>query len=185
MQEIKWVGMPLPTEDEIEDEVVSLIVGIMRYKKQYDRPHAKWRVGTTADTQGVLQSLGDHQPLVELSSWHRGSSQRAANEIAQYHGMEMEGSTDEDDAFIYAYTDRFPTREERMRREKEPLTVKQKKIFRAIEQYIERNERGPTKTELAKIMGHRSTTTTAGFLDILDRKNWIMVEHGRRRIELL
>ena len=57
----------------------------------------------------------------------------------------MEGIPDEGDPYIYAYTDRPPTKDERKQREKEPLTLKQKRIFRAIKEYVESNGRGPTK----------------------------------------
>lgn len=182
---MKWSGMPNPTEMQIEEEVASLVLSIVNFKKRNNSPGAQWKVGTTGNFSHLLQVWECCQPLAGASSWHEGTPKRAAQEIADYHGMEIEGRLNLTDTYIYAYTDSFPTREERRRREKEPLTVKQKRAFRAISQYIARNGRGPTKTELARILGHRSLKTTTGFLDILDKKNWIMVEDGRRRIELL
>ena len=90
--------------------------------------------------------------------------------------MEKEGVPYEEDTYIYAYSDRPPTRDERKQREKEPLTLKQKRIFRAIKKYVENIGRGPTKREVMRLAGHRSTSTTNGFLDILNKKNWIIFD---------
>ena len=180
-----WTGMPEPTKEQIEEEVVFLITKIMEWKKRNDRPGAIWKVGTTKAAQKRLSKLKDCQPVIGLSGWEKGSPQRATQEIAECHGMEMEGNTSEGDEEIYAYTDRYPTKDERRQREKEPLTLKQKRIFRIIKEYVTCNERGPTKRDVMRIAGHRSTTTTNGFLDILDRKNWIIIGFGRQRIELI
>ena len=99
--------------------------------------------------------------------------------------MELEGTPHIEDTWIYAYTDRPPTRRERQQREKEPLTVKQKILFRAMRDYVENNGKGPTKAEVQRLAGHRSATTTKGFLRILDRKNWIILSEGNNRIELI
>ena len=98
--------------------------------------------------------------------------------------MELEGIPDEGDNCIYVYTDREPTREERRRRNKEPLTLKQKAVFRAIRKHISEHDSGPTKSEIMRAMGHRSMTTTNGYLAILARKNWILPPERRRPIEL-
>ena len=46
--------------------------------------------------------------------------------------MELEGLPDERLHCIFVFTDWEPTREERTRRNKKPLTLKQKAVFRAI-----------------------------------------------------
>ena len=185
MNEGQWVAMPESTEERIEEEVVSLTLRIMEWKKRNDRPGAKWKVGTTTDEEKRLKKLRSPQTALAISSWERGSPERAAKEISEYHGMEMEGTPDEKDTYIYAYTDRPPTKHERKQREKEPLTKKQKRIFRAIKEYVESNGRGPTKSEVTRIAGHQSSSTTNGFLNILDKKNWIIVDEGRKPIELI
>ena len=187
MNEGQWMGMPESTEEQIEEEVVSLILGIMERKKRYDRPGAKWKVGTTTDIEKRLMKFRNPQleTAFSISSWHRGSPKRAAKEISEYHGMEMEGIPDEEDTSIYVYTDRPPTKHERKLREKEPLTIKQKRIFRAIKEYVESNGRGATKREVMRIAGHKSATTTKGYLNILDKKNWIIVDEGQKPIELI
>ena len=157
----------------------------MEWKKRNDRPGAKWKIGTTTDTKKRFSKLKGPQIALACGSWKKGSPKRAAEEISEYHGMEMEGVPDEGDPYIYAYTDRPPTKHERKQREKEPLTLKQKRIFRTIKGYVESNGKGPTKREVMRIVGHKSATTTYGFLDILDRKNWIIVEEGRKPIELI
>ena len=185
MNEEQWVGMPEPTEEQIEEDVVFLIREIMQWKERNDRLGAKWKIGTTIDSEKRLSELKGSQIALAFGIWKKGSPKRAAEEISEYHGMEVEGIPDEGDTCIYAYTDRPPTRDERKQREKGPLTLKQKRIFRAIKQYVESNGRGPTKREVMRLAGHRSTTTTNRFLDILDRKNWIIVEEGRKPIELI
>ena len=185
INENKWVTMPESTEERIEEETVSLIRMIMEWKKRNDRPGAKWKVGTTTDVEKLLSNLRSPQIAQTISSWERGSPRRAAEEIFEYHGMEMEGIPGKEDTYIYAYTDRPPTRDERKQREKEPLTIKQKRIFRAIKEYVESNGRGPTKREVMRIAGHRSAANTNRFLDILDKKNWIIVEEERKPIELV
>ena len=181
----KWVGMPPPTEEHIEEEVVCCTFAIVEFKKRNDRPGARWKVGTINDVMEKLRNLESPKIVYGQEGWHTGSAQKAATEIAEFHGMEIDGTLRADDVGIYVYTDRAPTKRERSRRESEPLTVKQKRVFRAIKEYAEHNGRGPTKTELMRIMGHKSATTTNGFLNVLERKNWIIAEGGRRRIELL
>ena len=181
----KWVGIPPPTEEEIEEEVMYSVFSIMKFKKKNDRPGARWKEGTTNDVMETLQSLDSSRICYGQEGWHTSSAQREAAEISEHHGMEIDGILCVEDVGIYVYTDRAPTMEERRRREREPLTVKQKRVLRAIREFAIRNGRGPTKTELMKTMGHKSATTTNGFLDILERKNWIIAERGRRRIELL
>ncbi len=110
---MKWVGMPQPTEQQIEEEAVSLILGVMKFKKNNDRPGAKWKVGTTRDAEAYLENLSGTQMGIALSRWHHGSVQKAAQEIAEYHGMEIGGTANEIDETIYAYTDRVPTSDER------------------------------------------------------------------------
>lgn len=181
----KWVGMPPPTEEQIEEEVVCWTFAIVEFKKRNERPGARWKVGTTNDVMEKLRNLESPKIGYGQEGWHTGSAQRAATEIAEFHGMEIDGTLRADDVGIYVYTDRAPTKRERSRREREPLTVKQKRVFRAIKEHAEHNGRGPTKTELMRIMGHKSATTTNGFLNVLERKHWIIAEGGRRRIELL
>ena len=185
MNKEQWTGMPEPTEEQIEEEVVCLIRGIMQWKEKNDRRGAKWKIGTTTDSDKRLSKLKGSEIAQDFGSWKKGSPKRAAEEISEYHGMEMEGIPDEGDPYIYAYTDRPPTKHERKQREKEPLTLKQKRIFRAIKEYIESNGRGPTKREVMRLAGHRSPATTNRFLEILDKKNWIIVEEGRKPIELI
>lgn len=71
---------------------------------------------------------------------------------------------------IFGYTNREPTRDERRRRNKEPLTVKQKAVFRAIRKHIAEHGKGPKKSEVIRAMGHRSSETTNGYLVILARR---------------
>ena len=182
---MKWVGMPQPTEQQIEEEAVSLILGVMKFKKNNDRPGAKWTVGTTRDAKTCLENLSGTQMGIALSGWHHRSAQKAALETAEYHGMVIEGTANENDEAIYAYTDRAPTIDERKNRDKDPLTLKQKIVLREIKSFFRRNDKGPTKTELMIILGHRSTKTTNGFLEILERKNWIIIREEQRRIELI
>ena len=180
---MQWVGMPKPTQEEIEQEAVSFIRMLMEWKKRNDRPGAKWKVGTTKYEVARLEN--PNTTYIALSGWKFGSAHIAAQEIAQYHGMKIEGNTDRNDATIFVYTDRPPTMAERKRRDKDPLSLKQKIVFRAIEAFEETNGKGPTKTELMKILGHRSAKTTNEYLDILERKNWTIVTVGQRRIELI
>ena len=121
---MKWVNMPEPSQEEIEEEAVSFIQMIMKWKKRYDRPGAKWKVGTTQHE--VARHENPNTMYFPVSGSHLGSAHIAAQEIAAYHGMEIEGSTDGNDNTIFAYTDRIPTIAERKRRDKEPLTLKQK-----------------------------------------------------------
>ena len=179
------VLFPDSAEEHIEEEVVRLIFIIMEWKKGYDRPGALWRVGTTNDAKTRLEALPLGYVMLGVSSWHVGSAVRAAQEIAEYHGMELEDDLTEDDAEIYAYTDRPPTISERKTRAKDALTKKQKRVFRAIKTYYAENGQGPSKIDVKRMMGHRTVTTTNGFLHILQRKNWIIVPEGRQPIELI
>ena len=182
-----WSGMPESTTEQIEKDVVSLIATIMEWKKRNDRPGAKWKIGTTRDAIERLEKLNDCQAQTALGllSREKGNPQRAAQEIAEYHDMELDGNTSEEDTEIFTYTDRSPTKDERRQRVKVSLTVKQKRIFWIIKEYIVRNGRGPTKRDVMRIAGHRSPTTTNELLDILDRKNWIIVGFGRQCIETI
>ena len=177
--------MPESTEEEIEEEVASLIMMIVTWKKRNDRPGAEWKVGTTRDVDKILESHPPRTVIGGWSSWKQGSPQRAAREIAEYHGMKIEGTTKRDDTHIYTFSDRLPTIDEIRQREKEPLTVKQKTVFRIIRRYFDGNGQGPTKTEVRRITGHRNTTTTKQSLDILERKNWIIVGERSQRIKLI
>ena len=38
---MQWVGMPAPTEEQFEEDIVSLIQTVMDYKRRNDRPGAK------------------------------------------------------------------------------------------------------------------------------------------------
>ena len=180
-----WVGFPESTDEQIEDEVVGLIFTIMKWKNRYNRPGAQWRVGTTNDAKAKLQTLASRHVPLGVSSWHVGSPMKAAQEIVEYHGMDLEGPLHEQDTEIYAYVDRPPTTYERKLREKIPLTRKHKMVFTAIKQYYEKKGQGPSKSEVRSIMGHRSITTTNDYLEILQRKNWIFVEEESRFIELI
>ena len=119
-----------------------------------------------------------------MCGWCSGSAERAAEELAEYHGMELEGVPDERHHCIFVYTDREPTREELKRRNKEPLTLKQKTVFRAIRKHVDEHGSGPTKSEVMRAMGHRSLKTTDGYLAILARKNWILPPAGGLPIQL-
>ena len=182
--EIAWVGMPEPTKEQIEGEVVSLITAVIEWKKRNDRPGAKWKIGTTQNAFKRINMLPDCQPAQMWTSWMKGCPQEDALELIEYHGMKIDGDTHEIDTEIYAYTDRYPKKDEIRQRAKEPLTVKQKRMFRIIKEYVACNGHGPTKRDLMRIAGHRSPTTTYGFLGILSRKNWIIVERGRHCIEI-
>ena len=190
MQEPGWTGMPEPTDEQIEREAVSTVGALFKWKKRYDRPGAKWTAGTTSDADKIIEEHDyAHTPFsahfIAQSSWHPGSARRAALELAEHHGMVLEGVPSDDDNYIYVFVDRSPTRQERAQREKEPLTIKQKQLFRKIRKYAEGRGRGPTRSECARMSGHRSTTTTNGLLEILARKNWIILEPGQRSIELI
>lgn len=180
---MQWVGIPIPTEEQVEEEIVSLIRMVMDYKRRNDRPGAEWHVGTKRYLEQSLGTLDG--PQIAVSGSYLGSAHRAAQEITDYHGMELHGNISEDDDTIYAYTDRFPTIDERKQRAKEPLTLKQKLAFRKIKAFVHQNSRGPTRTELMRLLGHRSSTSTHGLLDILERKNWAFVSKGQPYVELL
>lgn len=183
---MSWFGDP--TEEEIERGVVSAISSIMQYKKNHDRCGARWYVGTSADdAEGRIAELfGDgSNPAVAVSVWEKTAAARAAREMAAYHGMELDGNPQGTDMYVYAYTDREPTVEERRKRPKEVLTVKQKRVFNAIKAHMDRIGRVPTQAELMRAMGHRSGSTTRQFLEILERKNWIIAPGHGERLEIL
>ena len=180
---MQWVGRPMPTDEQVEQEIVSLIRMVMDYKRRNDRPGARWRVGTKRYLEQSLGTLDG--PQTAVSGSYLGSAHRAAQEIADYHGMELQGNISEDDDTIYAYTDRFPTIDERKQRAKDPLTVKQKLAFRKMKAFMQENNRAPTKSELMNLLGHRSSTSTHGLLDILERKNWVFVSESQPYVELI
>lgn len=43
-----------------------------------------------------------------IGGWFSDSAKRTAEELAEYHGMELEGVPDEDHECIFGYTDRRP-----------------------------------------------------------------------------
>ena len=100
---MKWTGMPNSTEMELEEEVAILVLSIVNFKKRYNSPGAQWRVGTTDNFSHLLQEWEYYRPLAGASSWHKGTPKRAAQEIADYHGMDVEGRLDLTDTYIYAY----------------------------------------------------------------------------------
>lgn len=182
---MKWVGLPKSTEEELEREVVSMVIRVIEFRKRNDRLEARWTVSTTSNPEHVLGSFKGSEVALCVSGWCLGSAHKAAQEIAQFHGMELEEPTTENDSAIYAYTDRPPTMEERKQLHKDPLTLTQKLVFRKIRSFVGKHNKGPTKTELMKILGHRSMKSTKGILDILERKNWIFVRGRGQRIELI
>ena len=181
MGETDWIGFPDPTEEQLERAAVSLMLRIAEWKKQNDYPGALWTVGTARSdsSERVEKLITCERPLIALSTLKVGAPDIAARELAEHHGMRLERETAAEHATIYAYTDRFPTKAEKRTRPKEVLSVKQKRIYNAIRSYLSQHGVGPTKVELARIMGHRSTTTTNGFLKILEEKNWIILEDCR------
>ena len=178
MGEIRWRGFPDPTDEQVERGAVSLMFRIVNWKKQNDYPGALWIVGTAQSdkSERVDRLFASERPAIVLSTLKVGAPDIAARELAEHHGMRLEQESATDDATIYAYTDRFPTRAEKRKRSKKVLTVKQKRVYSAIRRYFDQHGVGPTKAELARIMGHRSTTTTNGFLKLLEEKNWIILE---------
>ena len=176
--------MPPWSDKAVESEAVFYVHSIVQWMRSLDHDRAIWRVGTTSSLEQRLGMMSDTHVCSGACGWCSGSAKRAAEELAEYHGMELEGIPDERDNCIYVYTDREPTRDERRRRNKEPLTLKQKAVFRAIRKHISENGSGPTKSEIMRAMGHRSMTTTNGYLAILARKNWILPPAGRLPIEL-
>ena len=178
MDENLWVGFPTPTQEQVEHDAVFLTRAIVKWKRENDHPGASWTVGTAQsyNSDQIDRLFASEHPATALSTFILGAPKAAAQELAEYHGMRLERETAAGDATIYAYTDRFPTRAEKRRRPKEVLSVKQKRVYIAIKRYLSQHGVGPTKVELARIMGHRSTTTTNGFLKILEEKNWIIQE---------
>ena len=176
--------MPPRSDKAVESEAVGYIHSIVEWMRSLDHDGATWTVGTTSNPEERFGTLEGTQVGHWICGWCVGSPKRAAEELAEYHGMELEGIPDESDNCVFVYTDREPTREERTRRNKEPLTLKQKMVFRAIRKHIAEHGSGPTKTEIKRAMGHRSLTTTNGHLAILARKNWILPLAGGLPIEL-
>ena len=181
MDENLWVGFPTPTQEQVEYDAVFLTRAIMKWKRENDYAGASWTVGTArSDSGGQIDRLfASERPTTALSTLVLGAPKSAAQELAEYHGMRLERETAAGDDTIYAYTDRFPTRAEKRIRPKDVLSVKQKRVYNSIKRYLSQHGVGPTKVELAGIMGHRSTTTTNGFLKILEEKNWIILEDCR------
>ena len=178
-----WTGMPPASEEDIESEAVHLVHSLVKWMRDLDHDGATWRVGTTSGEE-LSRMMTGPQIWYGICGWFSGSAKRAAEELAEYHGMELEGIPDEHHECIFGYTDREPTRDERRRRNKEPLTLKQKAVFRAIRKHIVEHGSGPRKSEIMRAMGHRSSVTTNGYLAILARKNWILPPGGELRIEL-
>ena len=179
-----WTGMPAWSDEDVESEAVGYVHSVVMWMRSLDHDGATWRVGTTSSPEDRLGMMEGTQVGYGICGWCTGSAKRAAEELAEYHGMELEGVPDERDNCILVYTDREPTREERRRRSKDPLTLKQKAVFRAIRRHLDEHGSGPTKSELMRAMGHRSLTTTTGYLAILERKNWILPPAGGLPIEL-
>ena len=176
--------MPPPSDEAVESEAVAYVHSIVKWMRCLDHDGATWRVGTTSSLEERLGMMEGTQVGHGMCGWCSGSSKRAAEELAEYHGMELEDIPDERHHCIFVYTDREPTREELRRRNKEPLTLKQKAVFRAIREHIGEHGCGPTKSEVMRAMGHRSLKTTNGYLAILARKNWILPPAGGLPIEL-
>ena len=176
--------MPPKSDKAVESEAVCYVHSIVEWMRSLDHDEAVWRVGTTSDPEERLAALEGAQLGHAICGWCGGSAKRAAEELAEYHGMDLEGCPNEHDNCIFAHTDRGPTPEERRRRNKEPLTLKQKAVFRAIRIHISEHGSGPTKSQVMRAMGHQSLTTTNGYLAILARKNWILPPAGGLPIEL-
>lgn len=188
MTKAKWTGFPEPSEEQIERSVVSAITGIMDLKKVNDRCDARWFVGTSPDDKsGRLAELLMHggNVVMAISVWERTTVARAAGEIAKYHGMALDGDLRDTDMYVYAFTDREPTMEERRQRAREVLTVKQKRVFSAIWKHVRLNGKAPTQAQLMRSMGHRSASTTKGYLEILEKKNWIVAPRQGQRLEII
>ncbi|MCY3817870.1 MAG: hypothetical protein OXH52_00700 [Gammaproteobacteria bacterium] len=116
--------MPRFSDKAVEAEAVSFIRSIVAWMGCLDHDRATWRVGTTSSPENRLALLEGTQVGHALCGWRGDSAKRAAEELAKHHGMELEGIPDDRDNCIFVYTDRKPTREERARRKKEPLTLK-------------------------------------------------------------
>lgn len=178
-----WTGRSPASEEDVESEAVHHVHGMVRWMREFDHDGATWRVGTTTGEE-LSRMMSGSRVVHGISGWFAGSAKQAAEELAEYHGMELEGIPEKHHEYIFGYTDREPTREERRLRNKEPLTLKQKAVFRAIRQHIADHGSGPRKSEVMRAMGHRSSETTNGYLAILARKNWILPPAEGRLIEL-
>ena len=183
MSQNGWTGPPPDSEEDIESEAVHYVHSMVAWMRDVDHDGATWDVGTSSNEE-FMRRIADDEMSYGMCGWRSGSAKRAAEELAEYHGMQLEGRPDERHPCIFGYTDRAPTREERRLRNKEPLTVKQKAVFRTIREHIRKHGRGPRKSDVIRAMGHRSGTTTNGYLAILARKNWIIPPEGGRPIEL-
>ena len=183
MNRARWTGIPPASEEDIESEATGYVHRIVEWMRDFDHDGATWRVGTTSSKE-LMDRMSNTEISTGICGWFGDSAKRAAEELAEYHGMELDGSPDGHHPCIFAYTDREPTREERRQRSKEPLTLKQKAVFRAIRKHTAEHSRGPKKSELMRAMGHRSAVTTNGYLAILSRKNWILPPGRRLPIEL-
>ena len=175
--------MPPKSEEDIESEAVYWVHSMVKWMRDLDHDGATWTVRTTSN-EDFMRMVSGPQASYGMCGWCDGSAKRAAEELAEYHGMELEGIPDEHHVCIVGYTDREPTRDERRRRNKEPLTLKQKAVFRAIRKHIAEHGSGPKKSQVMRAMGHRSSETTNGYLAILARKNWILPPGGGLPIEL-
>ena len=173
-----WTGKPRESEEDVESEAVHYVHSMVKWMRDLDHDGATWRVGTTS-LKELRRMMSGTQISHEICGWFSGSAKRAAEELAEYHGMELEGIPDEHHECIFGYTDREPTRDARRRRNKEPLTRTQKAVFRAIRKHIAEHGSGPKKSEVMRAMGHRSSETTNGYLAILARKNWILPSRKR------
>lgn len=171
-------------DEAVELEAVCYVHTIVKWMRCLDHDRATWTVGTTPNLEERLNTLEGTQVGTGICGWCLGSPKRAAEELTEYHGMELEGIPDETDHCIFVYTDREPSHEERTRRNKEPLTLKQKTVFREIRKHICEHGRGPTKSEVMRAMGHHSLKTTNDYLVILARKNWILPPARGLPIEL-
>ena len=183
-----WTGFPEPTEDQIEHSVVSVIASIMDHKKRNDRPDEPWFVGTFRNhkSPNLADLFANPTNVVfALSVWGNTAAARAASELSEHHGMQLQGKPRTTDMCVYAYTDRYPTIEERRQLPKDLLTVKQKRVFNAIKGHLLRHGTTPTQTQLMKAMGHRSGSTTRWYLGILERKNWITAPSRGQRLQII
>ena len=176
--------MPAWSDEDVESEAVCYVHRVVKWMRCLDHDGATWRGGTTSSLEERLGRMEGTQAGYGICGWCTGSAKRAAEELAEYHGMELEGVPDERHNCIFVYTDREPTREERRRRSKEPLTLKQKTVVRAIRKHVDEHGCGPTKSEVMRAMGHNSLKTKDGYLAILARKNWILPPAGGLPIEL-
>ena len=183
MSQDGWTGMPPASEEDIESEATHYVYRMVKWMRELDHDGATWSAGTTNPNE-LEHKLPGPELSCPMCGWYSGSAKRAAEELTEYHGMELDGSPDEHHQCIFGYTDREPTRDERRQRNKEPLTVKQKAVFRAIRKHIAEHGKGPKKSEVMRAMGHRSSETTNGYLVILARKNWILPPGRGLPIEL-